>query len=278
MRDLGASCVSVCPVRFMVLIVDKPESLLARSFRRKTQGCPHDPAMSEFAFARAPRLSGVTRHGLLWPALLGSGLLHLVIMWVLQPRPAAWHKPALQIQLQAPLTGTALLAPKPLTDSPQPARQAAQHQVLVAHAERVLASTLPAAPQPSPQPPRWSSLDRIAAPAALPAMTAGSSTSARRQMISDHALKLERWLERHQRYPRAARRAGIEGVVQLQFVLTSEGRVEAANVRASSGAPVLDRAALELLQSAAPLPWPQGLEVAAIEVQVPVRFELDPGN
>jgi protein TonB len=45
-------------------------------------------------------------------------------------------------------------------------------------------------------------------------------------------------------YPAESRRRGEEGVVRLRLHVSAEGRVEQADVLASSGHPTLDRAAL----------------------------------
>ena len=93
---------------------------------------------------------------------------------------------------------------------------------------------------------------------------------------ADLSLELERWLERRQNYPRAARRAGLQGEVRLRFLLSRGGQASGVRVVQSSGAAILDRAATDLLRDAGPLPWPEPLQAEAIEVEVPIRYTLNP--
>jgi periplasmic protein TonB len=88
------------------------------------------------------------------------------------------------------------------------------------------------------------------------------------------ALEISAWLRGFLRYPRAAQRAGIEGRVLLRFKLHPDGSVSALTIAASSGAAILDNAALRLVNQAQPLPTPSGWQSDAIEIEVPVDFEL----
>ena len=76
-------------------------------------------------------------------------------------------------------------------------------------------------------------------------------------------------------YPLAARRARIEGVVQLRVTLMPDGRLVGARVERSSGHPLLDRAALDLLARASPLPAEFASErTAQIELQLPIVYRM----
>jgi protein TonB len=88
-------------------------------------------------------------------------------------------------------------------------------------------------------------------------------------------LRVLDWLARHRDYPLAARRAHIEGVVQLRVTLMPDGRLVDATVAHSSGHPLLDRAALDLLARASPLPaeFASG-RTAQIELQLPIVYRM----
>lgn len=88
-------------------------------------------------------------------------------------------------------------------------------------------------------------------------------------------LRVLDWLARYRTYPLAARRARIEGVVQLRVTLLPDGRLVDARVEHSSGHAMLDRAALELLTHAAPLP-PEfgGTRTGRIELQLPIVYRM----
>ena len=65
-------------------------------------------------------------------------------------------------------------------------------------------------------------------------------------------------IEEAKRYPRAARRMGIEGKTVVRFKLKPGGQVEAVEVAESSGSDILDKASVETVREAAPLPYKEG--------------------
>ena len=90
-------------------------------------------------------------------------------------------------------------------------------------------------------------------------------------------LAVHDWLRRHQHYPRAARRAGLEGTATVRFVIDRRGALRARELVASSGHAALDRAALELLERAAPYPaLPARAALEAVELTLPVEYRLKP--
>ncbi len=82
-------------------------------------------------------------------------------------------------------------------------------------------------------------------------------------------------LGRHKSYPREARAASAEGDVQVALVIARDGRVLERRLHRTGGAPSLDRAALELVDRATPLPaLPADFLTDRIEVVVPIRYRL----
>lgn len=81
------------------------------------------------------------------------------------------------------------------------------------------------------------------------------------------------WLARYRTYPLEARRARLEGVVQLRVTLMSDGRLVDARVEQSSGHLVLDRAALDLLARASPLP-DEFASIGQVELQLPIVYHM----
>ena len=76
------------------------------------------------------------------------------------------------------------------------------------------------------------------------------------------------------RYPLAARERGLEGVVVLSVLVRPDGRVDDATVAASSGAPVLDDAALNAVRTWLFTPATRGGRPVESIVEVPLRFTL----
>ena len=70
--------------------------------------------------------------------------------------------------------------------------------------------------------------------------------------------RLTVWINRHKRYPSAAKSRGAQGNVNVTFTVDASGRVMSARVARSSGDADLDRAALAVLQGATvPAPPPE---------------------
>lgn len=70
--------------------------------------------------------------------------------------------------------------------------------------------------------------------------------------------RLAAWINRHKRYPSAAKSRRAQGNVNVTFTVDVSGRVTSARVARSSGDPDLDRAALAVLQGATvPAPPPE---------------------
>jgi len=83
-------------------------------------------------------------------------------------------------------------------------------------------------------------------------------------------------LNRFKRYPPQARKARIEGVVLLHFVMDADGHVTRAEIRKSSGRPALDEEALALMERAQPLPpLPADFPTRTLDAVVPIEFSLN---
>ena len=83
-------------------------------------------------------------------------------------------------------------------------------------------------------------------------------------------------LNRFKQYPRTAKKAGIEGVVMLHFVMDAQGRVLSYEIVRSSGRPILDSEALALIQRAQPLPaLPADYPTRTLDAIVPIEFSLN---
>jgi len=67
-----------------------------------------------------------------------------------------------------------------------------------------------------------------------------------------------RKIEAAKRYPRVARKMGIEGTTIVRFKIKPDGRVEIAEVIESSGSEILDKASIATVHDAAPFPYKEG--------------------
>jgi len=76
--------------------------------------------------------------------------------------------------------------------------------------------------------------------------------------IDPTLLLIMRKIEAAKRYPKVARKMGIEGIAVVRFKLKPAGQVETVEIIESSGSEILDKASLETVLDAAPLPYKEG--------------------
>jgi protein TonB len=183
------------------------------------------------------------------------------------PIPAVPPAPALPPGVSAQ---PALPLPPPAAPSPsvrrldQPARKIpAFHAIPTAHAAPTTqtASTTPA------------SMADIPAASTQQATTIPSQSAA--QAANAWQAQLAAWLQAHKHYPEAARDMDEEGNVEIRFTVAQDGRVTAVSVVQGSGAPILDDAALAMLQDATVPALPPTMAQSAITITVELRYALD---
>lgn len=105
---------------------------------------------------------------------------------------------------------------------------------------------------------------------AVPLQTAGNSAD-----VNSYLSKLSRHLARYYDYPRRARRLGQQGTPVIVFEFSRDGKLLDHSLRDSSGHRLLDDAALQMLEQAAPLPAvPPEMRGRTFAYALPVRFSL----
>lgn len=108
-------------------------------------------------------------------------------------------------------------------------------------------------------------------------------TTARGQNVGQSSIDrraIENWqrdltmhINRHKRYPSEARNARQQGRVSVAFTIDREGRVIKAAVATSAGYELLDKAAVDMLNRASPLPAPPASMAGdTLSYVVPVLF------
>jgi len=83
--------------------------------------------------------------------------------------------------------------------------------------------------------------------------------------------QLTAWINRHKRYPSAARARRATGTVSVAFAVDPSGQVTSVRIAGSSGDSDLDRATLDMLRGAKVPPPPEGVSSL---VRVPLQYNL----
>ncbi len=101
-------------------------------------------------------------------------------------------------------------------------------------------------------------------------LNAGTSTA-----IDNYLSQLSRHLGKFYEYPRRARRLGQEGVPVIVFRFQRDGTLVEHYLQDSSGHELLDKAALDMLKQAVPLPpVPDNMAEQQFSYALPIRFSL----
>lgn len=128
--------------------------------------------------------------------------------------------------------------------------------------------------EPTAKPTMTAKVEAQKAPTAA-AQKSSEGVSAPRVSPQKWHSRVVSWLKRHQRYPSRAKSKGEQGTVQVAFTVDPGGRVTSSRVTRSSGNPELDKAALDMLRRASPVPAPpKELAKASIPLALPVTFDL----
>lgn len=121
-----------------------------------------------------------------------------------------------------------------------------------------------------PAPPSPQVADKAAAPLQAPVSTPSQAEISWQSKLLGH-------LAKYKRYPEDARRRGFEGVNRLRFVVDADGKVLSYSLAGKSGSASLDRATLEMIRRAQPLPKPppELLNNGSLEIVAPFVYSLD---
>jgi protein TonB len=116
----------------------------------------------------------------------------------------------------------------------------------------------------------------VAVVAAVSSSTAasGSGTATDKAAVSRYLQSNYNYIQRRIMneliYPSQARRTGVQGVVEISFVINLDGSIKETAVRKSSGNKLLDDEALRAVKSASPFRKP----VTQVKIAIPVSFKL----
>jgi protein TonB len=226
------------------------------------------------------------KHYLLPVMVCASAFFHIGLFLLLTVKiPGASESPALNtpentfslinVALLEPAAPEVPLSPPPEPPPPEPPPPEPVPVPANAPAENYIVTEeeTAAAPQTTPgetAPPVRSESAGTSGRAA--ADSAGNAEAA--ALTAEYVKRNYNYIQRRIRdrlvYPSAARRAGIQGVTEVSFIIHGDGSISAVTVRTGSGYAILDEAALAVVSSAAPFPRPP----APARIAIPISFRL----
>ncbi|WP_397450621.1 TonB family protein [Pseudomonas sp. NA-150] len=162
-------------------------------------------------------------------------------------------------------------APKPVIAIPKPEKPKVKPQPPQPEKKPELPKEKPVESKPVDTPPTPAEPVKSSAP---PQTSSPPTVS---NAVPNWQSELLRHLAKYKRYPEDARRRGIQGSVRLRFVVDAEGKVLSFSLASNSGNASLDRATLEMISRAQPLPKPpaESLTNGTVELVAPFNYSLD---
>ena len=237
----------------------------------------------------------LTRYGASLAVVLGVHALAvaLAVNWTARP-PIELPPQAMMVEL-APLPAPPPPAPPKVVTPPQPPAPVEELPIpkLAEAPKAEIAVPKPVKPKPKPQPPKpvekkpeppkeKSSEAKPSDAPPTPAPTEQSAQPAPGPSAAQVAAKAS-WqgtllahLQKYKKYPPSAQARNKEGLNRLRFVVDAEGRVLSFELVSGSGNADLDRATLEMIKRAQPLPKPPAylLHSGQIEIIAPFAYTL----
>ncbi len=102
-----------------------------------------------------------------------------------------------------------------------------------------------------------------------------NNSGAGQKATGDYWTAVQIHLARNKRYPRKAKRRQMQGKILIELTLLSSGKVESYKILESSGFPLLDKAAIKMINKSAPFPpFPASITTAQMTRRIPVVFNM----
>lgn len=91
--------------------------------------------------------------------------------------------------------------------------------------------------------------------------------------LASYSAELVKWLNKHKRYPKRAKRKNQQGSVKVEFTVNRSGQILEFNIIKSSGYHALDEAVQKMIRKANPVPaMPSGINLDRMTFTLPIDF------
>ena len=220
----------------------------------------------------------------------------LTLNWTSRP-PIELPPQAMMVEL-APVPAPPPPAPPKVVTPPQPPEPVEELPLpkLAEAPKAEIAVPKPVKPKPKPQPPKPKPVEKkpeppketpseqkpadtqpTQAPTEKSAQPAPGPSPAQMAAKASWQGTLLAHLGKYKKYPASAQARGKEGMNRLRFVVDAEGNVVSFELVGKSGNADLDRATLEMIRRAQPLPKPPAdlLTNGTVELTAPFLYSID---
>jgi protein TonB len=213
------------------------------------------------------------------PALLVSVVVHAALGGILFEHfrhVAVEPTPVLTVKLEQVKPPAIIEAPAPPPPKIQPPAPAPKVRASAPPVPHVPAPTLIAVERVNPQPAFLapSVAEAPPAPVTVAKAAAPSAAPARFESVEPPHFDVAYLNNPRPAYPPIARKLGIEGVVLLRVDVSARGTPDKIIIAQTSGASLLDEAAMKAVQGWTFVPARRGDAAIPHPVEVPIRFQL----
>ena len=227
-------------------------------------GTGHDPSSSAFDRKGGdPEPSPLLRF-MLVPAIVGALFFSGVYWFRLQVATGGGPEATAVVQVHL------LPRPDPLPIPAAPATQSVAAEVRSPASNPIEAPATISVPTP---PARPSGAPSISEPAASSTSLRSSNDATPNSATLEFKNALLRHIAKFQRYPKSAQRQRLQGTVQAVFSVSRDGRLLDAWVKTSSGEAELDKAAIDTIRRAQPLPVIPSVLPDPIKIELALGFD-----
>ena len=237
----------------------------------------------------------LTRYSASLAVVLGVHAVAVILALNWKSSPPVTLPPMAMLVELAPVPAPPQPAPPKVVTPPQPPTPVEELPLpKLAEAPKPTISVPKPKPKPKPQPPKpvekkpepvkekpSDSPPSEAQPSNVPPATSAQPnpgpTAAQNAAKASWQGSLLAHLQKYKKYPPGAQARGKEGLNRLRFVVDAEGKVLSYELVGRSGNADLDRATLEMIRRAQPLPKPppEMLTNGSIEIVAPFVYSID---
>jgi protein TonB len=228
-------------------------------------------------------------------AFVGSLLIHAALIALIPGFRAVVIEPPKVLNVEIVLSEQPQAQPTPSREAMPPPQRTAEEKLvrpepqIEPRPEPVLRQPEPdprPIPRVEPPPPPVAAVPVQPVPVALPVPSSAlphplalkkepSVPAVEWSLLLTYGQSISKEIKRYQKYPPVAQRRGWEGTAEVLLQIAADGKVTSITLGKTSGRPVLDDEALNMVRKASPLPQaPQNLRGRELTVTVPIVFKL----